>query len=102
MNRAILAMSLVAAACSTGYRKPEDSRKLRAELDDRTIESRIRVALASDATTRGEPIEIACVDGTVYLRGPIAARSPAGVRARAIAAGVEGVGKVVVRFGADG
>ena len=89
---------MIAVACSTGYRTEEDSEKLRAEMDDRTIESRIRVALAAEPTTRDEAIEVSCADGTVYLRGTIPAGSTAAVRARSLALGVEGVKKVVVRF----
>jgi osmotically-inducible protein OsmY len=93
----LLALGAV-TACSTGYRTEEDSEKLRSEIDDRTIESRVRVALAGDEVTRGRPIEVQCVDGTVYLRGALDEDSAPAVRARVLALGVEGVRKVVVRF----
>jgi len=98
---AVLGAALIAVACSTGYRTEEDSKKLRAEIDDRTIESRIRVALAAEPTTRDEVIEVSCAEGTVYLRGAIPVDSTAAVRARSLALGVEGVNKVVVGFASD-
>ncbi|MHC4953100.1 MAG: BON domain-containing protein [Planctomycetota bacterium] len=97
--RRALAFAVAAAcvACSTGYRTPEDSEKLRGDLDDRTLESRVRIALASAPETRDEKIEVGCMDGTVYLRGLV--RDPATKkRAHAIAAQVEGVRKVVDMF----
>ena len=100
MTKTALLSALVAlASCSTGYRTEEDSAKMRAEIDDRTIESRVRVALSGDEVTRGEPIQVQCVEGTVYLRGAPAEDTAVAVRARALALGVEGVRKVVVRFG---
>jgi len=99
MKNALLLAAGIAAACSTGYRTEEDSAKMRAEIDDRTIESRVRVALSGDEVTRGQPIEVQCVEGAVYLRGSPAEDSAVAVRARALALGVEGVRKVVVRFG---
>ena len=98
MGRIVSLSLLVAVACSTGYRTEEDSEKFRADIDDRTIESRVRVSLAGDELTRNEPIEVQCVEGTVYLRGSLAPDSKAAVRARSLALGVEGVRKVVVRF----
>jgi osmotically-inducible protein OsmY len=90
-----------AIACSPGYRTEKESKELRAEIGDRTIESRVRIALAGDDATRGRPIEVQCVEGAVYLRGAIEQGSPAAVRARSLALGVEGVKRVVVRFAAD-
>ena len=101
MKTAILCAAVALAACSTGYRTEEDSAKMRAEIDDRTIESRVRIALSTDEVTRGEPIEVQCVEGTVYLRGSPAEDSEVAVRARALALGVEGVRKVTVRFRGD-
>ena len=98
MARGLSLVLMVAVACSTGYRTEEDSEKFRADIDDRTIESRVRVSLAGDDLTRNEPIEVQCVEGAVYLRGSLAADSPAAVRARSLALGVEGVRKVLVRF----
>jgi len=97
----LVAALLLAAGCSTGYRTEEESKELRAAIDDRTIESHIRVAFAADPTTRAVPIEIACVAGTVHLSGTVAPDSTAAARAKALALGVEGVRRVVVRFRDD-
>ena len=98
MRTVLSTLLLLAVACSTGYRTEEESEKFRAEIDDRTIESRVRIALAGDDLTRREPIEVQCVEGTVYLRGTLAGGSQAAVRARSLALSVEGVRKVVERF----
>ena len=87
-------MLLVLAACSTGYRTSESSEDLRRDLDDRTIESHVRIALGEDPETSDENIEVYCKDGVVYLRGSIR-REAAASRAESIALGVEGVRKVV-------
>ena len=96
MNRATLLL-LALSCCSTGYRSPEDSKDLRRDLDDRTIEIRVRIALGKDPETADEPIEVYCADAVVYLRGSVA-RAPAADRARSIAGGVEGARKVVDRI----
>ena len=96
--RAALLVLLAAAACSTGYRTPEESEPLRTDLDDRTIESRVRVALSKDELTRSEAIAIQCIDGAVYLRGDQSASSEVAARAKSLALGVEGVRRVIVRF----
>ena len=84
------------AACS-GYRTEKDSKELRRDLDDRTIESRVRVALAGDPETAEEEILVSCSEGTVYLRGTLA-REAAGKRAKVVALGVEGVREVILAF----
>ena len=96
MVRALLLFALL-AGCSAGYRSEEDSRYLRKDLDDRTIESRVRIALGRDPETADEPIEVYCEDGVVYLRGSVA-RAAAADRATSIAKGVEAVRKVVDRI----
>jgi len=83
----------VLAAC-TGYRDEHDSEELRRDIDDRTIESRVRLALAADPETGGEGIEVSCREGVVYLRGTLI-REGAGDRAETVAKGVEGVRKVI-------
>jgi osmotically-inducible protein OsmY len=92
-----LLASLLAAGCSAGYRSEEDSRDLRRDLDDRTIESRVRIALGRDPETAEERIEIGCRDGVVTLRGTVS-RDAAADRATSTAAGVEGVRRVVDRI----
>ncbi len=81
------------AAC-TGYRDEHDSEELRRDIDDRTLESRVRLALASDPETGEERIQVSCRDGVVYLRGTLI-REGAGNRAETVAKGVEGVRKVI-------
>jgi len=98
VTRTLLLAALTMASCATGYRSEEDSKKLRSDIDDRTIESHVRVALAADDATRGQPIEVSCLDGVVYLRGPLPAKSDAAEQAEALALGVEGVRRVVTRF----
>lgn len=91
---ALLLVALSATACSSGYRSGEDSKDLRRDLDDRTIESRVRVTIGTDEQTANEKIEIECVDGVVYLRGTV--RAPAAARrAVKLAAGVDGVRRVI-------
>jgi len=85
---------LALAACSAGYRTEEDSQELRERLDDRTIESRVRIALGRDPETAGESIEVFCHGGVVYLRGSVV-RPAAAYRAVSVASGVEGVRRVV-------
>jgi hyperosmotically inducible protein len=92
----MLAAGMLAAGCSPGYRSDGDSNDLRRDLDDRTIESRVRVAIGSDEQTADENFKVESEDGVVYLRGtvrtPVAAR-----RAVALAAGVDGVRRVMDR-----
>ena len=85
------------AGCSAGYRSEEDSKDLRRDLDDRTIESRVRIALGRDPETADEPIEVYCDDGVVYLRGSVH-RAAAADRAASMALSIEGVRKVVERI----
>jgi len=80
-------------AC-TGYRDEHDSEELRRDIDDRTLESRVRLALASDPETGEERIQVSCREGVVYLRGTVN-REGAGNRAETVAKGVEGVRKVI-------
>ena len=83
-------------AC-TGYRDEHDSEELRRDIDDRPIESRVRLALAADPETGEESIEVSCREGVVYLRGTLI-REGAGDRAETVAKGVEGVSKVIASF----
>jgi len=87
---------LIALAGCTGYRTTEDSENLRADLDDGTLASRVRVALASAPETRNAAIEVACDDGIVYLRGRVSPATAA--HARSIVANVGGVRRVVEMF----
>ena len=95
MKRAHLVLFAL-VGCSTGYRSPEDSKDLRRDLDDRTIESRVRIALGENPETADELIEVYCADAVIYLRGSVS-RAAAADRAKSIAAGVDGVRKVVDR-----
>jgi osmotically-inducible protein OsmY len=88
---------MLLAACSAGYRTAEDSQELRRDLDDRTIESRVRIALGRDPETADEAIEVYCQEGIVYLRGSVR-RAAAADRATSIAASVEGVVRVIERI----
>ena len=94
--RTLAVLALAAAAC-TGYRTREDSRKLRGDLDDGTLASRVRVALASAPETRDEAIEVSCRAGTIYLRGTVRSNA-ARAHARALATEIEGVRDVVETF----
>jgi len=89
-----VALLALLAGCSAGYRTREDSQDLRRDLDDRTIESRVRIALGRDPETADEAIEVSCRDGVATLSGSVS-RAAAADRARSIAAGVEGVRRVV-------
>ena len=92
MRRGLLLKGLLVAC--TGYRNEHDSKDLRRDIDDRTIASRVRLALASDPETGGEPIEVSCRAGVIFLGGTLN-RAGAGDRAEAVAKGVEGVRKVI-------
>lgn len=94
--RALVFIALL-VGCSAGYRSEEDSEDLRRDLDDRTIESRVRIALGRDPETADEQIEVYCDDGVVYLRGSVR-RAAAAERAASISHGIEGVRKVVERI----
>ena len=100
MKTALHGATLLALAalvsCSAGYRNEHDSKDLRRDLDDRTIESRVRVAIGTDAVTADEKFEVESVDGVVYLRGTV--RTPAAARrAVQLAVMVDGVRRVIER-----
>ncbi|MEM8883445.1 MAG: BON domain-containing protein [Planctomycetota bacterium] len=95
--KARLSLLLLLVGCASGYRTEEDSKELRRELDDSTIESRVRMALASDPETTDEPLEVTVVDGVVHLRGAVS-RDPAAARAITLAREVDGVAKVADRI----
>jgi len=92
---ALLALAAL-VGCAAGYRCEHESKDLRRDLDDRTVESRVRVAIGSDEITADEKFEIESVDGVVYLRGTVRTRAAAR-RAVQLAAMIDGVRRVIER-----
>ncbi|MHC4547974.1 MAG: BON domain-containing protein [Planctomycetota bacterium] len=68
-----IAILLFLAACKgPGYRDPEDSEPLRLEIEDRNIESRVRIALGEDPETAPyDNIRVQCAKGGVTLVGAV-------------------------------
>ena len=91
-----LLLPLLLVGCrGAGYRGPEESEAMAAEIEDRNVASRVRVALATDPETAPyESISVRCRDGVVTLEGVV---ERAAVRRRAVglAQGCLGVARVV-------
>lgn len=70
--RRTLAFLLGLAACGVGYRTPEDSEPMGRRIDDRNVETRVRVALARDPETAPwDSIRVRCEEGVVTLEGSV-------------------------------
>lgn len=99
MTRAAMLLLALAAACGRGYRSPEDSEPLRRRIDDRNLETQVRMALARDPETAPYGgIRVRAEEGIVTLEGRVdrpAARDRAVRVARAVA-GVRGVVDLIV------
>ena len=96
MKRACIALLCGLATCR-GYRDPGDSEALRAEIEDKNIATRVRIALGRDpATARYADLDVACSGGRVTIVGAVD-RPAARDRVVEIAAGCEGVRSVRAR-----
>ena len=99
MRSAWVLLPLLLVGCrGSGYRDPAESEALAAEIEDRNVASRVRVALATDPETAPyEAIRVVCREGVVTLEGEV---SRAAVRRRAVglAQGCPGVARVVDRI----
>lgn len=96
MRRAAVCFLAFLAGCSPpGYRSPKDSAKLEREVEDRNVETRVRMALTNDPQTAPYgSIRVTCVEGVVTLEG-VVPRTDARARAVKIAQGTQGVRRVV-------
>lgn len=96
---ALSTLLLAAAGCTgPGYRDPEDSERMRSEIGDRNIATRVRIALSEDPETAPyEEIGVFCQSGVVTLSGEVD-RPEVKQRAVRIARGCQGVKKVIDRI----
>ena len=92
----------VGAACSHGYRDPEDSKALERDIDDKNIATRVRFALGEDAQTAPyKKILVTCEMGVVTLEGAVD-RESVKQRAEDVAASCAGVRGVDNRLSVRG
>jgi osmotically-inducible protein OsmY len=93
MRAAVLPL-VAFAACASGYRDRGDSEEMGRRIDDRNVETRVRVALACDPETAPyDPIRVRSYEGVVTLEGAVD-RPEAKRRAVEVAAACDGVHEV--------
>ena len=101
-TRSISLVVLLLAGCRTGYLTPEDSAPVDRMIDDRNIESRVRMALGKDPETAPyDGIAVRCDHGVVFLEGAVD-RPEVRRRAERLARGCRGVVAVENNINATG
>jgi len=89
--RALLVVGLLLAGCRTGYLTTEDAKPMDRLIDDRNIESRVRMELGKDPETAAyDAIVVRCDHGVVILEGTVD-RPEVKSRAERLARGCRGV-----------
>jgi osmotically-inducible protein OsmY len=92
---ALVALLVLADACSRGYRDPHDSVELQRGIEDRNVATRVRMALAEDPETAPyDSLRVSCKAGVITLEGAVDRSAPR-IRAERLAQGTRGVLRVV-------